>query len=229
MSKLRYMSFAIAAFAGICASIANAQSGLPSIYLREVNLMDTRSLVQVRENCALDHMPGILAKVQQDNPGEALPRADAYCLRALAVSADRNFLADLYADLALQEQGYSEFAFAEDAQFLKHDEAGRTTGAILRAANSGAANYAGITGKTRDLPCPLALDAGFTWAYRNPDKPQPVVLTVAQAAATARACYQPAAKVIAVGKEVLPASKAGLYAGAWLGRQQRQQTHTAGN
>jgi hypothetical protein len=222
VSKLRIASIVVAL------SAAAASAAPASIYMRELDLMDPQSLVDVRQNCVLDHMPAVLAKVQRDNPNERLPTADAYCVRAVAVSAAHDELAHLYANLALQEQGYSALTFAEDAKLLQHDEAGRTTGATLRAALSGADSYVSITGKTRALPCPLALDAGYTWAYRNPEKPLPYSLTGAQAVAIARACYVPSTKTISVGTENLPAAKAGLIAGAWLGREQRQQAHTAG-
>lgn len=226
MPKLGAMSCVLSALA---AMMVSASAEPPSIYLREVDLMDPRSLVQVRENCVLSHMPGILARVKRDNPGERLPAADAYCLRAIAVSAGHGQTLDLYIDLALQEQGYSELAFAEDAKLLQHDEPGQTAGRIFRAAGSGATTYASITGKSRDLPCPLALDAGYAWGYRNPDKPQPLALTATDAAAIARACYGPSATRIRVGKDTLSASKAGVIVGAWLGRAQRQQMNTAGN
>jgi hypothetical protein len=209
LSKFIIVACVLAAFAS-----AEAIAGSASIYMREVDLMDAHTLVQIRQNCALNQMPGILAKVQRDNPGEKLPAADAYCLRAIAVSATHNELLDLYIDLALQEQGYDGLHFAEDEKLLQHDETGQTAGSIFRAAGGGATSYVSITGKTRGLTCPLALDAGYTWGYRNPDKPQPVALTAPGAAAIARACYDPSVTQIAVGADTLPAAKAGVYAGA---------------
>jgi hypothetical protein len=113
---------------------------------------------------------------------------------------------------------------ASDAKLLQNDEAGQTTGRILRAAKDGATSYVGIAGKTRELTCPLAFDAGYTLGYRHPEKEQPGALTPAEAAAITRACYDPSATEISVKGTATVASKAGLLAGAYFGRQARTQT-----
>jgi len=202
-------------------AVATAATGADrSSYLHELDLMSGELLAKVRQNCASGQMPQILAKVRRDNPGEQVPAADTYCVTAMGVSGRRNTLLDLYINIALQEQGYSELHFAEQAQLLQHDEAGQTAGRIFRAAGIGATSYVSITGKSRDLPCPLALDAGFTWGYRNSGKAQPYALNAKSAAAIARACYDPSNREISVAGQTMSAQKAGLYAGAWMGRQQ---------
>lgn len=217
MSKLRRLAVALSMFAAMATTASGAEK---SSYLRELDLMSGELLAKVRENCATGQMPQILAKVRRDNPGEQVPAADTYCVTAMGVSGRRNALLDLYINIALQEQGYSELHFAEQAKLLQHDETGQTAGRIFRAAGSGASDYVSITGKSRALTCPLALDAGFTWGYRNSGKPQPYALSAESAAAIARACYDPSIQEISVAGQTMPAQKAGLYAGAWMGRQQ---------
>lgn len=217
MSKLKRLAVALSVFVAMATTASGAEK---SSYLRELDLMSGELLAKVRQNCATGQMPQILAKVRRDNSGGQIPAADTYCVTAMGVSGRRNALLDLYINTALQEQGYSELHFAEQAKLLQHDEAGQTAGRIFRAAGSGAASYQNITGQSRNLPCSLALDAGFTWGYRNPNKPQPYELTEASAAAIARACYDPSIREISVAGQTMPAQKAGLYAGAWLGRQQ---------
>jgi hypothetical protein len=217
LSKLKRLAVAFSVFAAMATVASGAEK---SSYLRELDLMSGELLAKVRQNCATGQMPQILAKVRRDNPGEQVPAADTYCVTAMGVSARRNALLDLYINMALQEQGYSELAFAEDAQLLNHDEAGQTAGRVFRAAGSGASSYLSITSKSRVLPCSLAFDAGFTWGYRNPNKPQSYELTEAGAAAIARACYDPSIQAISIAGQTMSAQKAGLYAGAWMGRQQ---------
>jgi hypothetical protein len=195
-------------------------------YLRYVELVDDGDRAKMRGICAAHRMPVVKRKVDAAEPAAVLPDVHAYCLKAIEVSAGRDRLPDLYINLALQEQGQSEFRSAEQAALLKNDEAGRTTGLILRAANAAQGDYASITGKTKPLPCPLAFDAGFTWGYRSPDKQQPYELTAADAERIARACYDPTVKEISLKDALVPAQKAGLFAGAWLGRKQRLEVGT---
>lgn len=190
-------------------------------YLRYVELVDDGERAKMRGICAADRMPVVKRKVDAAEPAPVLPEVHAYCLKAIEVSAQRDRLPDLYINLALQEQGQSEFRSAEQAGLLKNDEAGRTTGLILRAANAGQATFESVTGKIQQLPCPLALDAGFTWAYRNPDKKQAYEVTASEVETMARACYDPSIKEIPFRGDTLAVSRAGLLAGAALGRQKR--------
>lgn len=183
--------------------------------------MDARSLVEVRQNCALEQLPAILAKVMRDNPAEHLPATKVYCMRAIKASAHKGLLAGLYDNLALQAQGRSAFVSASDANLLVHDESGKTAGSILRAAQSGATSYTSINGAVQKITCELAFDAGFTWAFRNPQKPQPYAMTASQAEDMAEACFEKHSATI--GASALPATKAGLIAGAWFGKMAHTQ------
>ena len=64
---------------------------------------------------------------------------------------------------------------------------------------------------------------GYAFGYRNPEKNQPAELTANEAEAIGRACYDPSAKEIALKGDKLAVSRAGLLAGAWLGRQQQRR------
>jgi hypothetical protein len=216
-------AFAIAGLAAAPNTVAQDQ---PTIYLRELSLMTPGELTLRRRNCAMHRMPQVFESVRRGSRKDAaragfpvadLPPVPVYCLEALNVSARRNLLADLYMSLALQEQGISGFHFAEYAQLLRNDEAGRTTGSILRAANAGERSYVGLAGQSRTLPCPLALDAGYTWATRNPSR-QMAEMTAEAASAVARQCYNPSTTRITLNGETMSAQRAGLLAGAWLAR-----------
>jgi hypothetical protein len=215
---------------GLCASFlpmlstqASAAKSTDSIvYFREIELMDANLLTQTRQTCAMGQMPSIKARIDADKDLQRFdapfPDADAYCLKVLAVSRSTHHLLDLYINLALQAQGYSDFHSADMAKLLSNNEAGRTMIAILSAAKTGQTTYTGITGKSRDLPCPLALDAGATWADGNDKATPPIALTEAEASAIARQCYAPVSTTITVRGVVMPASKAGLVAGIWLAK-----------
>ncbi len=190
-----------------------------ALHLRELEITSEELLAKTRRNCAMH----LMTKIKKDMEGQGAPMPDVhvYCIKAMEVSARRGLLADLYVNLALQEQGHSEFHFAGQTELLKNNESSRTRLSIFKAADAGEPTYTSITGKVRQLPCPLAFDAGYTWAYRNPDKSQPYELTAAVVETIARSCYDPSVKEIMLSGASVPAQKAGLFAGAWLGRQQR--------
>jgi len=195
-------------------------------HLKGLELMTDDSLTTTRGICAAHRMPFVRQRVDAAEPAPVFPEVHAYCLKAIEVSAKRDRLSDLYMNLALQEQGRSSLQFASDAELLKNNEAGRTRLAVLKAANSGEAAYLSITDKQRQLHCPLALDAGFAFGYRSPEKDQPYELTAPEVQTIARACYDPTVKEIALKDALVPAQKAGLFAGAWLGQRQRLEGGT---
>lgn len=188
--------------------------------LREVDLLGQPELADAREGCALNRVANGFMAIRKDAlvHGDP-PPPDIYCLRVLSVSRAKGRMADLYINLALQEQGYDSLMFAQQAQLLKNNEAGRTFQAVLMAANAGQTSYTSITGKARDLTCALAIDAGETWASANPTAASPMEITGTDAAAVARQCYAGGPiTTITVNGNPLPASKAGLIAGIWLAR-----------
>lgn len=217
------LGFSVCAFAALAAT-ANAAS---LDYLRELDRSTSEHLVTVRLDCAANQIPQIFRKVAKDNPRETLPSVDAYCRRALELSGRHNAVLNLYIDLALREQGYDGLYLPQQAPLLAHDETNQTVIRIFFAAGRGQPSYVGIAGKVHPLSCPLALDAGFAWGYRNPDRgTDPVPLTETSVNAIARACYDASVKTIPFGWFVAPTEQAGLYAGAWLGRRQR---HASGH
>jgi hypothetical protein len=190
-------------------------------YLKVLERMDDGERATIRGVCAAHRMPVVKQRVDAAEPAPVFPDVHAYCLKAIEASAKRDRLSDLYINLALQAQGYDELHFAEQAKFLQNNEAGLTRAAIFKAANAGDPAYASITGQQRQLHCPLAFDAGYAFGYRNPEKSQPYELTAAEAERIVRACYDPAVKEIALNGEATAVSRAGLFAGAWLGRKLR--------
>ncbi len=211
-----------------CISVTTAHAQTPgtstdtNVLLQEVERFDDLYLVQTRQSCAEGKMPAIKQDMDTDarlKGSTPLPDVDIYCRKVLTESRRRGHLADLYINFALQEQGYRDYYSVDQAQLLKNNEAGRTLAAVLQAANVGQTTYTSITGKSRDLPCPLALDAGFAWASANTTASVPVALTPVEANAAVRQCYAPSATTITIRGTTYPAQKAGLIAGAWLARQ----------
>ena len=222
-SKIYLATLAVALTVALQAGSVDAAPATTDPYLREVELFDAQYLAEARQVCATDKMVAIQAKLRADKElkrfDAPLPPVEAYCLKVVAVSRAQGRMADLYVNIALQEQGYRSYDAAGQAQLLSHGEASNTTSAILRAANAGQVTYNSITGKSRDLPCPLALDAGATWADGNDKATSPIALTEAEASAIARQCYAPATTTITVRGVAMPAQKAGLIAGIWLAKQ----------
>jgi len=207
------------------------QQAPPDLLMRGIPRLSASELAVNRGICAQDDTGRLFANFHRGDQEDAaragwrtvdIPPVTDYCLEILNVSARRGFLPDLYIALALGELGHSYGLysnFAEQAQLLSNDEAGQTTGLILRAALAGQNTYASIRNVTRPLPCPLAFDAGYTWAFRNPDRQQPYTFSRAEAERIAQACYMVGAAQINVSGQTLPAQQAGLYAGAYFGRE----------
>lgn len=180
----------------------------------------------IRRTCAMGRMPaviaGVAAKGREATARHAsvapMPPADLYCLAVIEEARRRNSASGLYINLALQEQGYDALYFSQQAQLLKNNEPGRTFQAVLMAANAGQASYVSVAGQTRDLSCPLALDAGETWASTNTTAPLPQDLTSEEASDIAQACYGSPTATITVRGSAIPAQRAGLFAGAWIAR-----------
>jgi hypothetical protein len=207
--------------------MATGRVSIPELrraYLKDLERMDDGERATIRGVCAAHRMPVVKQRVDAAEPAPVFPEVHTYCLKAIEASAKRDRLPDLYINLALQAQGYDELHFAEQAKFLQNNEAGLTRAAIFKAANAGDPTYASITGKERPLHCPLAFDAGYAFGYRNPDKSQPYELTAAEAERIARACYDPSVREITLNGAPVSAQKAGLFAGAWLGRKQRLES-----
>lgn len=192
-------------------------------YLKDLELMNDGTRATIRGICAAHRMPVVKQRVDAAEPAPVLPEVYTYCLKAIDVTAKRDRLADLYINLALQAQGRSQFQFTDDAELVKNNEPGRTRLAILKAANAGEATYQDITGRTKELPCPLAFDAGYTWAFNSPEKSQPYEFAAADIERITRACYDPSVEEITLSGAPIPAQKVGLFAGAWLGRVYRTQ------
>jgi len=216
---------AVASLLAASALPAVAQKSTDStVYLREIELMDADLLAKTRQTCAVGEMANIKARIDTDEIdrkyGAPFPAVEVYCLKAIYVSREQKKLNDLYINLALQAQGYHiDFNFADMSGKLQNNEVGRTILAILSAAKSGAGSYTSITGKPHDLPCPLAFDAGMTWASTTPSAAAPMALTMAEATAAIRQCYAPGVTTITLQGTAMPATKAGLIVGAWLAKQ----------
>jgi len=218
--------FGVAVVSLVAASAlpAVAQKSTDStVYLREIELMNADLLAETRQTCAVGEMANIKARIDTDEIdrkyGAPFPAVEVYCLKAIYVSRAKGRMNDLYTNLALQAQGYSYFDSADFAKRLQNNEVGRTMLAILTAAKSGAGSYTSITGKPHDLPCPLAFDAGMTWASTTPSAAAPMALTKPEATDAIRQCYAPGVTTITLQGTAMPATKAGLIVGAWLAKQ----------
>ena len=193
-----------------------------NLYLWDLERSRELDLTQARQACADGDMPRIRHKIETDKNVQLfdvhMPETSVYCLKALSVAKAKGWTWNLYMNIAMQEQGYTDYDTAGEAVLLKNNEAGRTWGAIFRAANAGAASYTSITDKPRPLPCSLALDAGFTWVSANSGATVPIDLTQIEAGAIAKQCYDPAVTQITVRGTIMSPQKAGLIAGAWMAR-----------
>ncbi len=199
----------------------------PTVHLRLLRNDTPENIVTVRRACALNSMPHIYEAVARDRAqveasgakAAPMPELTTFCLTALDEARKRNILPGLYANLALQEQGVHAQRSAKQAPLLQNNEAWHTTEAILKAANAGQVAYTSISGQLRVLPCPLALDAGYTWATGNLKAEIPVALTQAEVAAAARQCYDPTiTTTITLHGTAYPVQQAGVIVGAWLAR-----------
>ena len=203
---------------------AGDPDALASTMFKELELLPADDLVIDRSNCALGKMPEVWARMKSSHLVKGkLPATEVYCLKVLAVTATENHGADLYIRLAMVEQGFTDFTHSAMTKYVAHDEPGRTMAAILQSANAGAVSYTGITGRSHDLPCSLAFDAGFTWATGNDNARVPLAVTQEQAADAERQCFASGVTTVTVAGQSLPASKAGLIVGAW------QAAHSAGS
>lgn len=222
-SKLYLATLAVALTVALQAGSVDAAPATTDPYLKEIELFGATDLAEARQICATGKMASIQAKLRADKELKRfdlpLPPVENYCLKVLTVSVAQARMADLYVNMALQEQGFESYDTVGQVKLLSHGEASRTTLAILTSANAGQPTYTSITGKSRDLPCPLALDTGATWAAGNDKATLPIDLTEAEVSAIARQCYAPATTTITVRGVVTPAQKAGLIAGVWLAKQ----------
>jgi len=200
----------------------------PSVHIDMLQVHDGQFLSRVRRLCAMGVMPQIAENVVEtdrryrtrdhrtDTVVTHLPAVADYCTAALAEARRRNIPSGLYLDLAVQEQGV--WWYTDDhATLVANGEPWRITSAVLKAANAGQSAYTTISGATRPLTCPLALDAGYTWASSNANAKAPLDLTTVEAQQIAADCYAGAETIIVRGTK-MPAVKAGLVVGASLAK-----------
>ena len=188
--------------------------------LREVDLFGADDLVDARLTCALGKMPEAMRRTKAFKFVKAeLPAADIYCLKVLSVTGAKQRGPHLYIRLAMNEQGFFDFDNSAESKYVAHDEPGRTMAAVLQAASAGQTTYTGIAGHSHELPCALALDAGATWAETAANAAPPAAFSADEAASVAHECYDPTVNQITVHGTAMPATKAGLFVGAWYGKQ----------
>ncbi len=199
------------------ASVARDTGDLTTTLFRDLELLPPDDLVIDRADCALGKMPDVWVRMKSSHLVKGdLPTTQAYCLKVLAVTAAESHVADLYIRLAMNEQGFSDYSHSGQSKYVANNEPGRTMAAILQAASAGSVAYTGVAGHTHDLPCALALDAGYSWASNSETAKTPVAFTAEEASDIAAQCYDPKVRQISVKGTPVPATKAGLLAGAWL-------------
>ena len=222
----QYYTSAMLACAAIvlCASTASAGDNFDWKYVTGAN---DQALTLDREICASNGMWAVKAEVDKKRKAAGLtplPEPDLYCVHVIAESLNRGTNYKLYARLALKAQGIDSGDETANAPYLKHNEAGRTIQAILLAANAGQTDYQTVIGKTDALHCPLAVDAGATYALGNPNAKSPTPITDREAVDIGLLCYAPRIMTaIPVHGKLMPASKAGLLLGIWLGQHPQSQ------
>lgn len=183
-----------------------------------------------REDTLVDHRQACSnhslfeAHQKSEAAGNPMPRAHEECLKVLDVTGRKGLEQHLYINLALQAQGVQEWRNEVHNKLLENGEIGRTHRAIGRAAMAGEPHYQTVNPEVkRDVTCPLALDAGFTYGAANGSAPMQV-LTPKTRQAVVEACYNPKSPpTINVDGTVMPLSKAGLLAGENIGRALRKE------
>lgn len=144
-------------------------------------------LSNARIACAFGDMPDIKAKAiaRGDNPSAVLP----YCHAVVREATSREKWGDLYAQMQ-GEKALDEFNL------------------IVAASGKDQTQYENAAGVTKELPCELAFDAGYTWfsLNRHTGKAEPTI-SDAQIDVGAAQCFDPATDV---------GSYTGLVAGARL-------------
>ncbi len=197
------------------------------VHVALLNREPAEMLVRVRRACAVGNMPIIYALVAADGVkahkegGTATPMPDLtfFCHSVLDLAKQTDSINLLYQNLALQEQGFRERISANQDAGITGGQPAATMFAILKAANAAQTSYTAISGQSRPLPCPLALDAGYSWATGDASAQVPLALDGNEAITAEEQCYQPGVTSITLQGHVLPASKAGLILGAWFAKQ----------
>ncbi len=210
--------------------------------MSEIPLFDWRSMADYRQTCAAGKAPDVIASFEATQGKDSHPPAPIYCTALVAESLKKNWPLALYGNIALQQKGIgSEAVFEDDDKRIGNDD-NVVARNIRRAANSGKTTYPHLQGGERDLPCPLALDAGaVAGAVMANDRDKlRLPLTKQQIETIAEACYNPKVKeptpaMKAIGEAIVKAGNpngaaiglslnlAGLLAGEALGYQTMEE------
>lgn len=157
---------------------------------------------------------------QRYGPG-TFPEVSDYCLTVLKESVKDDQIGGLYLNLAIQQLGIGrEFTLTGDA-----GKVGDKDVQIMRnaraAAEAGYTAYVGADGKAHELTCPMALDAGLTWASAKAERVSHNAFSDEQIDRMAVACYDPSISEVnlrATG-EKLTIQQAGVRVGEMLGHK----------
>lgn len=116
--------------------------------LDAVAMASDDDLAALRETCAREQMPAIIARLAAQNV--PMPPVADYCFAGISESLRRGNNGGLYLQLNPQH------AFA-------------TLKAVIAAASANQTGYQVNGGAVQPLPCPLAFDAGVVMGYLNPE------------------------------------------------------------
>lgn len=189
--------------------------------MSEIPLFDWRSMSDYRQTCAAGKAPDVIASYEVTQGKHSHPPASVYCTALVSESLRKNWPLALYGDMALQQKGLGlQAVFEDDDKRIGNDD-NVIARNVRRAANEGKTTYPHLQGGERELPCPLAFDAGAVAGavMARDDKTLRLPLTKQQITAIAEACYDPKAKeptpaMKGIGEQIV---KAGHPNGAAIG------------
>lgn len=189
--------------------------------LEEINVMEHEELTLTRNLCVQGTISNVRSEMEERFGEGSFPPIDQYCSLATKNAVEKGYTPDLYIDLAIQQLGLGTgLAFKEQGEAVQGKPAELVRN-IRAAADGGYTSYVDAADKERPLTCPLAFDAGATWAAANLDHVNRPDLSVVQAEKIASICYAPGITHIQLGNtgESLTIQQAGLAAGEILGRE----------
>lgn len=209
--------------------------------MSEIPLFDRRTMNDYRQTCAQGKAPDVIASAEAITGKDTHPPAPVYCPALIQESIRKGWPLGLYGDMALQQKGLGIQAVFEDDDKRIGDDDNTISLNVRAAANVGKTTYPHLQGGERELPCPLAFDAGAVagMTLARDGKSQRLALTKQQISTIAEVCYskekEPSPAMKAIGDAIVKAGDpngaaiglslnlAGLLAGESLGYMTAQE------
>lgn len=190
-----------------------------------VTLMEREELTHSRDHCVTGAMQRVKADIEGRFGKGSFPPVEDYCRLAVKTAVEKNLEPALYIDLAIQQMGLGTGLNFKEQDELVGDKPEQLLRNIRGAADGGYVSYVDAADKERPLSCPLAFDAGATWASANANLVNRPNLTEAQAEKIARICHIPDITDVEIGEtgQTLTIQQAGLAAGEILGQKWKRE------